>query len=229
MRTAGRISSILNYRITINLDKRINRNKSLALLLIVFMLLTAAGYYAGKQWIWPENRSYFEYRIDNLKEVLKKHPDSGNIRAELALTEYLNGNSAKSIGVLRDILTKEPGNQSAALYLGLILSEEGDYKESIGLLTNYIKQRQGIETRLAFLYLGRNYLEIQKYDLALKYLKVAAVRDPGNPVIYYYLGQTYEKLDDLKNAKSSYEKALSLSNGFTEAEKALTALVSGRQ
>jgi len=222
-----RMNSLLDYKIEIDLDKRVSRNKAVFFLILLAIVLTLAGYYIGDRWFWVNYQTYYEYRIDSLKELLKEHPDSNNIRAELAMTNYLNGETAKSIGMLRDILSKEPGNAAATLYLGLILSEQKEHRESIGLLTDYIKKNRGLETRLAFLYLGRDYLAVGKYDLALKYLKYAAVRDPGNPVVYYYLGQTYEKRQDKKNAIVSYEKALKINNGYAEADSALKSLVGG--
>jgi len=183
------------------------------------------GYIVGNNWFWNHNKNYYEYKIDNLKDNLRKQPDAANIRTELAMANYLNGDSSKSIGILKDILLKEPQNDLATLYLGLILSEQKEYKESIGLLTNYIQRNQGLETRLAYLYLGQDYLAIGKHELALKYLKYAAVRDPGNPVVFYNIGHAYEKLNDKKNAIISYERALKISQNYVEAEVALKNLL----
>lgn len=220
-------NSILNYKIEIDVNKRVNRTKALILLGMLIIVLAFVGYYVGDHWFWAKNKSYSENRIDILKEVLKKQPESNNVRAELAMAQYLNGNNNKAVEILRGITTQEPDNEAAVLYLGLILSEQKEYKESIGLLSNYVKKNQGLQTRIAYLYLGQDYLGVGKYDLSLKTLKTASQSDPGNPVVYYNLGQVYEKLKDKKNAISSYEKALTISSNYVEADKALKSLVSG--
>lgn len=225
MGIAQRINPILNYDIEIDLEKRINRNKALVFVGLFAVALALAGYYIGDRWFWAPHKNYYEKQIDNLKKLLRQNPGTNDIRAQLAMTSYLKGETAKAKGILRDILTKEPNNGTAALYLGLILSEQKEYKESIQLLNGYVKQNQGLETRIALLYLGRDYLAAGNYSLALKYLKIAAERDPGNPVVYYNLGQTYEKLNDKKNTIASYEKALKISNNYPEADEALKALL----
>ncbi len=220
-----RINSLLNYEIKIDLDRTIDRNKAIVLIGIILVVVTITGYAVGNRWFWVDNKNYYEYQIDNLKESLRKQPESNSIRVNLAMANYLNGDDTKSIGILRNILTEEPGNEPATLYLGLILSEQKEFKESVGLLTGYVKQNQGLETRIAYLYLGRDYLALGKNDLALKYLGYAAARDPGNPVVYYCQGQAYEQLKDKKNAIAAYERALRISPDYTEAENALKALI----
>lgn len=209
----------------INLDTRINRNYALAIVGIIIVLLNAAGLYIGKQWIWVEKKTFYENKIGSLNQVLKEHPDAKNVQVEIATTDYLNGDTEKAVSQLRDILRKDPRNGNAQFILGVLLCESKATNESIALLSNYVKRNQGLETRIAYLCLGENYLAVGNYDLALKNLTMAADRDPGNPVVYYYLGQTYEKLDKRKQAIQSYEKALELNSGYVEADRALTSLI----
>ena len=225
MGIAQRINSLLNYEIKVDLEKDVDRRKAFLIIGFLLLGLIIVGYVVGNNWFWNNNQSYYEYRIDNLKDTLSKQPDDANVRAELAMANYLNGNSSKSIGILKDILVKEPNHELATLHLGLILSEQKNYQESIGFLTNYIKRNQGLEIRLAYLYLGQDYLAIGKNELALKYLKYATVRDPGNPVVLYNLGRAYEKLNDKKNAIISYARALKLSENYVEADVALKNLI----
>ncbi|HEX3030821.1 MAG TPA: tetratricopeptide repeat protein, partial [Bacillota bacterium] len=79
-------------------------------------------------------------------------------------------------------------------------------------------------TRLAFLKLGDAYFGLENYNLALKYYKTAAGRDPGNPVVYYSLGRTYEKLQDKANALYAYQEALKIAGDYQEAAQAIKNL-----
>ncbi len=241
-----RINSVLEYKVEINfkrrkkpekvsreesnferlnLDKRINRNKTLAVIGIFIFLLNVAGFYIGKEWFWIENKSYYENKIGGLKQILKEHPGAKDVQVEIAMTNYLNGDTKKAVNQLRNILLKDSHNNNAKFILGVILSERKETNESIVLLSEYVKENQGLETRIAYLYLGQNYLAVGNYDLALRNLTIASDRDPGNPVVYYFLGQTYEKLKKTKSAIQSYEKALEINSGYIEADRALTSLI----
>lgn len=221
-----KINKILNYKINIDLNKRVSRNKALGIVVLLSISLVFAGFYFEEQSLLAGNRNYYENHIDNLKEALNKQPHFSSMKAEMAINYYLNGETYRAKAILKDILEKEPGNEAAELYLGLMLSEQKEYYESVKWLTKYMKKKkQGLEIRLACLYLGQDYLALKDYTKALTYLNEAAEREPGNPVVYFYLGQTYEKLNKSKSAISSYEQALKITNNYTEAEMALISLL----
>ncbi len=228
MKLQHRVTSFLNHRIDIkiNINKRISRNKALVLVAFMAVLMFLAGNYIGERWFWVNDQSLYEYRIASLRDQLAKSPKPNSIRTELAITYYLDGEADKAEAELRDVLADEPENDAAMLYLGLILSERKKYRESIEFLDRYLKRNRGLESRLAMLYLGRDYLETDAHSLALTTLREAAEMDPANPVVYYYLGLAYEKLHDRKNAIKAYEKALAINKNYTEAEVALNSLVS---
>lgn len=220
-----RINSVLEYKLEIDLEKKVSRNKSLAVIGLILILLNILGFYIGNRWFWNKRETYYENKISNLKQMLKDNPGSKDIEAEMAMTSYLNGDSENAIKLLREVLTRDPNNSNAQFNLGVILSEQKQFNEAITLLNKYIKKNHGLETRMAYLYLGRCYLDTGKYDLALKNLKLSSERDPGNPVVHYYLGQTYEKMNNRKRAISSYEKALEINSEYLEADRALISLL----
>lgn len=220
-----RINSVLEYKVEINLEKRVNRNKSLVMIAVILILLNILGFYIGNRWFWVKTESYYENKMSNLKHMLKDNPGSKDIEAEMAMTSYLNGDSKAAVKQLREILNRAPDNSSAQFDLGVILSEQKQFNEAISLLDKYIKKNHGLETRIAYLYLGRCYLDTGKYDLALKNLKIASEMDPGNPVVHYHLGQTYEKLNNRKKALRSYEKALEINHDYLEADRAIISLL----
>lgn len=224
MGTDNRGHLMLKFLPHINLDRRISLKKSCVLIGLLVILIASAGYYVGNRWLWFENVNYYDYRSANLAKMLDKKPGSADVRAELAMTNYLEGEIKQSIEFLREVLKSEPTNGRATLYLGLILSEQKNYTESIAFLTRYIKENQDFTANIAYETLGKSYMGTGQYEAALKYLKLAETRNPSNPVLHYNLGQTYEKLNDPKNAMFSYEKALQISGGYPEAEKALIEL-----
>jgi tetratricopeptide (TPR) repeat protein len=205
-------------------NRRISLKGACVLIALLMVLLALTGYYVGSRWFWLKNISYYDYKTANLKKLLDEQPDSGAIRAEIAMTSYLKGDTKQSIKMLEGVLKEEAGNSKAALYLGIILSEQQNYSKAIDLLTGYLKDNQDFTTKIAYESLGKSYMGTGQYELALKYLKLAENRDPGNPEIYYNLGRTYEQLGKPQDAMFSYEKALQISGSYPDAEKALIEL-----
>nr|WP_269438170.1 tetratricopeptide repeat protein [Phosphitispora fastidiosa] len=221
------VNSLINHKIhfRINFDQRISRSKAIVLVALLAVIMALSGYYIGEQWFWVKDQNLYEYRIESLKDRLAENSASTSVRVELAMTYYLDGQAEKAEGVLRKVLADEPENDTAVLYLGLILSEQKNYRESIAFLTRYLEKNQGLETRIALLYLGRNYLETGAIGPAVTTLSKAAEIDSANPVVYYYMGQAYEKLNDRQNAINAYERALAINNEYKEAELALKKVV----
>lgn len=208
----------------INLDYKIRWKTASVFIGILVIVLALLGYYVVYRGIWLSRMNYYDYKTANLKKILDRQPGSGSTRAEIAMTSYLKGDIQQSIEMLREVLENEPENDKAVLYLGLILGEQMNYKESIELLTRYVNNHQDFTTRIAYEGLGKSFMGTGQYESALKYLELAAGRDPGNAAIYYNLGRTYEKLNKPKNAMLSYEKALQISGSYPEAETALIYL-----
>ena len=207
----------------INLDYKIKWKTASVFIGLLVILLALTGYYVGYRY-WFAQVNYYDYKTASLKKILDRQPDSGSTRAELAMTSYLKGDVQESIEMMREVLKTEPQNDKAALYLGLILGEQKNYRESIDLLTSYVKNHQDFTTRIAYEGLGKSLMGTGQYESALKYLELAASRDPGNASIYYNLGRTYEQLNKPKNAMLSYERALQISGSYPEAETALINL-----
>jgi len=216
-----RIGSLLNHEIKIDLNQRINKKLAYVIICAVMVLVIGIGYFAGSLWFWNPNTNYFEYQM----EQIGKNPGNSGVRTELAMAAYLNGDIPKAEIILRDILAKEPKNTTASLYLGLILSDQEKFNEAITLLNSSAEEVQGFEARMVHLYLGKDYLAVGQPELAVQYLGYAEVLDPGNPVVFYTLGQAYEKMNNTKKAVAYFEKALKISPNYVEAEAALKNLI----
>ena len=65
---------------------------------------------------------------------------------------------------------------------------------------------------------GNNFYKQKQYDSAAYYYEQLAAQKPKDAVLYYNLGNTYYKLNDIGHAVLNYEKALHLDPGYKEAE-----------
>src|SRR5579875_3894304 len=65
---------------------------------------------------------------------------------------------------------------------------------------------------------GNNYYQQKQYDSASYYYEQIAVRQPQNADVYYNLGNTYYKLNNIGLAVLNYRRALRINPDFKEAK-----------
>lgn len=64
---------------------------------------------------------------------------------------------------------------------------------------------------------GNKYYKQKNYDSAAHYYAQIAKLEPRNAAVYYNLGNTYYRLNDVGNAVLNYEKALHIQPSYTQA------------
>jgi len=218
------LRAFLNSRVTINANARISRNKALLILMITAIVLISAGLWLGSRVFGPQNLSYYDYRIQELKEIVREHPEDRVAVMELAMTLYLKGNTRQGISLARKVLNKYPEDPNVLFNLGIMLNDRGDFHESIELLERLFKIHPGFETEKVSFYLGKGYFKTGDYRRALDNLERSVKLDRGNPVAYYYLGRVNEELGKIHNAIEAYKQAILLAGNYPEAEFALRKL-----
>jgi tetratricopeptide (TPR) repeat protein len=65
---------------------------------------------------------------------------------------------------------------------------------------------------------ANDFYQLKQYDSAASYYEKLAAQKPKNAVLYYNLGNTYYKLNQVGEAVLNYERALHLKPGYKEAE-----------
>ena len=86
---------------------------------------------------------------------------------------------------------------------------ERDYSKAVQLLNYIIVETDSIPE--AFLYLGRSYHALGKYDSAVKMLKIYISYEENSAKGYFFLGRTYLSIDYTLKAARNLLKALTLS------------------
>ena len=194
MTLGGRISKILNYKLTLKPETRISRNKAIIILLLTAVVLIAAGLGLGKFFFAPNKTSYYENRTTELNDIFRDSPEDRAARVELALTTYLKGEADKGIRIARGVLEQYPDDREALFNLGLMLSDRGKNREAADVLGRIFKLYPRFNDSRARFYLGKSCYESGDYRKALVNLQLAVQMDQGSPVDYYYLGRTEDKL-----------------------------------
>lgn len=223
MEMLQRISRIFEYKLSINLNARLNRTQAMLLIIAFTGLLVVLGYFAAKQVLWSETRSFYQQKIAVLEHGSEKSNNLDN-QVELALTYYLQGNTPRAQNMFQDILGQNKDNAVANIYYGMILADQQNYLEAIPLLVKGLTKEPDRE-KLAYRYLGISYYQTGQTEQAVQKLKISEAIDPGSPLNQYYLGLCYQKLDNLPAARTKLSRALQLTGGnFPEAQKVLGGL-----
>jgi len=87
------------------------------------------------------------------------------------------------------------------------------------------EERSPEETAQEHLELGKFYFLNQRFDEAIEQLKKAASFDDRNADIYFSLGVVYVAINQIPNAKESFEKALEIRPGMKSAQEHLDKLI----
>lgn len=223
MNLRKKLLKVLNYRISFNLDTRFRLLPAFCIILSFCIILFIVGYGIREKIPVSDKRGVFTRQIEIYKEKSKGNNDI-NTKLQLALLYYLDNKKEEALGLYKEILKVDQENPSANIYYGLILADQRKYGDSIPYLEKGITKKQNLE-KLAYLYLGISYYNVDKVDLALKNLDIYNKISPGSPISQYYFGLIYKKKGNYKRAKDSFVYALKLSGGdYPEASRELNNL-----
>ena len=217
-----RINNFLNYKITLN--SRIKVKTALIILLSCAVVFITAGILFGSRLFGTANTSYYEVRIQELKQLFSAHPEDNATAIELAMTMYLKGDKGQGIALAEEIAEKFPADSNAQFSLGLMLADNGNYREAVTRFEKVVGTDANFESAKVRFYLGKSYFETGNYPKALTNLELAVQYDHGNPQAYYYLGKTNQELGLVSKAAEAYQIAIKLAGQYPEAEAALQGL-----
>ena len=183
-------------------------------------------------------RTYLEKNGDNLEAskllasvlIKAKHPERAievlapvSARAPkdvqlLALTgeAYVrSGQFSKGTGYLEQAAAIDPKNAALQTALGTSRLASGDASGAMANLETAIHLDAGQTQADALLVLG--HINKKEYDQAIEAAKMFAKRQPDSPVPYNLLGAAYLGKNDSANARTSFERALSLKADYFPA------------
>lgn len=127
----------------------------------------------------------------------------------LATARHQSGDYKSAETILRGILKRQPSNPIALNNLGYFLLERD---ESLDEAHNLIQQAVRIDpTNSSYLdSLGWANFKLGKFDESERYLKESLRFNPSSSNAYEHLGDVYEKQGKLDLAKSTWQKAISM-------------------
>lgn len=103
----------------------------------------------------------------------------------------------------------QPGYMPALLFLGLTLEEVGDEKTTVATYRKAIEVAAAQRTarEMPYIYLGRFYYRLNRFDEGLALLEKAAAINPGSAEAQLELGKTFNALKRDSEAAAALEKS----------------------
>lgn len=158
-----------------------------------------------------------------LKEFLaaeKLTPDDPKIHYLLGISYLGKGLSDMAIVEFQRALVLKPDDSEVHNYLGAIYLEKGRWDDAIASFNRALANILYDTPSLSLYNLGRTYYEKREYDLALKYYRDAAEKDPDNilmPWIEKNIGMCRLAKGDTEEALRHFQKSLTLAPSLAES------------
>ena len=149
-----------------------------------------------------------EHAVEVLKPALdQKHADPQLLA--LAAAAHAGGNNlAQAAGLLKEAAVLEPDDLALRVQLGLVLWASGEEQEAETTLAEAVSE--GGKDHKATQTLALMHLQRKQYSKALEAIDVLEERRPEDPVSHTLKGAAYLGVNDLVNARKSFERAFEL-------------------
>jgi tetratricopeptide (TPR) repeat protein len=168
--------------------------------ILALLLLAVAGYFGFNYY---KDSQDVEAQKEMFQAVYYFEADS----LKLALNG--DGNNLGFIDIIEEYKFSNAANL-AHFYAGVCYMKQGNYDAAILYLEDYSSNDLLVQPR-AYSLIGDAYMELLKYDDAVKYYNKAAGYEPNKFYTPNYLMKAavaYEKLDQKDKAKEAYDKII---------------------
>lgn len=122
---------------------------------------------------------------------------------EIADSLYATGNYTKAINFYA-----EAGDENSGLQIARAYNARGNFEKAIVQYQSVVEQHPGWQ--IANFELGKLLLKAKEYDEARKLFSQLTGPGNDNPEYQYYLGETFQELDQPASALTAYKKAVKL-------------------
>ncbi|MEE4196467.1 MAG: tetratricopeptide repeat protein [Bacteroidales bacterium] len=132
----------------------------------------------------------------------------------LGLAYFELQNFSKATQILLQSVQKVDDDPEVLFFLGSACGRSGAYEEGVKFLNRSLKVLKPPAKQVASIYeeLARIYVDLEKYDLSLDYLKLA-YRNHAKPILSFKMGQIYDRYtNDKKQAINYYDGYLTMTN-----------------
>lgn len=202
------------------LEKSLSLKNALLLILIIALLIIAAG--LNVLYFFPPNKPSADLENIELQSAQKnasENPNDAEALVRLGYVHFTMENYKDAIVWYKKAFDLEPQSPLIRYHLALGFLATEQYKNSIELLKPLAEE--GVLNFDAHFTLGKAYYRIRNYEEAVLSLKKATVISPAAADAHYLLGLSYESLEEEEQALKSYSRALEMVPDYHEVEQAI--------
>ena len=154
-------------------------------------------------------------------------PASASAHNNLGNINYRLGDCAGAEYELAQAASLAPASLSAVSQLAVVMFECGDVSGSIPYFERALTLEGAVFTPPVYTYLSRAYVEVGRFEDAVRRAQQGALLPPETAAAHFYLGRAYlarNAAGDVAAARGAFERALELNPNYEEALVALDAL-----
>jgi tetratricopeptide (TPR) repeat protein len=155
-----------------------------------------------------ENATDYKNAVVVLKEAIKYNPHNEGAIYEIAFCYDQLGEYENAIKCYSDFIDENPYSFTAWYNLGNAYSKLEDFDKAVWAYEYCILINEDFGP--VYFNIASAYLSQEKYDLSIESFKKCMELDGEDPMALCYIGEAYEQLNDLKEARNYYMKSLEL-------------------
>lgn len=163
--------------------------------------------------------------IRYFNECLKRDKNNYKANLQLAVIYTLKLNPL-ALEYYQNALNINPESAEVYYNMGVYYQDMEKTNEAIDayIRVTRLKDDMGFGDN-AFYNLGYIHIELQVWDAARDYFGQAILANPAYYQAYFFKGYAHERLGDLLNAKSYYDKAIEMKPDYEDAKEAMQRVI----
>lgn len=162
-----------------------------------------------------ENLEQFDKAIEYLKKVVEINPESESALNELGLCYEMADESEQSVVFFNEFIDQMPYSRSAWFNLAIAYNSLGKNKKAI----DAYEYSLAIDPHQpsALFNIANIYAGIENHPKAIDYYRETLSKESPDAITYYYMGESFEKMDRFDDALEAYTNSNHINNQFHEA------------
>lgn len=169
-----------------------------------------------------ENAEKFDSAISCLLHALKLNPENETAMYEISYCFEIAGKNEDAIKFYQEFIDEHPYSYLAWHNLGTSLIKDARLTEAIEAFDYCLAINEEFST--AHFNKATVLMMDEKYPEAINHFNETILREEALPLTFLYLGECYEKINEMVLAEQNYIRAIEMDEEFAESYVALSLL-----
>ena len=169
-----------------------------------------------------ENAEKYLKAISCLRHALELSPENETAMYEISYCFEISGKNTEAIEFYRAFIDEQPYSYLAWHNLGTALIKDGKLIEAVDAFDYCLAIKDDFST--AHFNKATVLMMDEKFHEAINHFTETIIRDEALPLTFLYLGECYEKTNELVLAEQNYLRAIELDEEFAESYVAMALL-----